>query len=1163
MNQERKKLYRRIPALLLLVAVTFSGAAIPAVAADLPAEKIGPVITAPKALPEGYAPGEGTGQSATTLTMKRAAMARSVQLMGLMTTEDVSYLDEAEQPQTAEATPVTSSTASLGSIDTESWYYVENQVIISGSLTVLGDVHLILSDSSIIEVEGVTVNEGNSLTIYANSTDENEMGILISNAANEAAGIGGSNSKCGNITINGGNISASGGGNGAGIGSSGPHDQGGDITINGGIVQARGGQYAPGIGGRYSGGTITVNGGTVTATGGTGNATGVGGAAGIGSGQRQSLTAVLNGGIIAIHGGTVIAQGTDGGAGIGGGAAQGNDTASGANGGTVNITGGTVTATGGSGSVNSGGGAGIGGGGSGEYGNGRGGDGAAVTISGNGTKVTVTGGDFAPDIGSGGGISSNDNGSLAVTGGELVFAGSGTNADSVSFKDCEVSGDGAGTHAGSYNGDGNKISADGDWTVADLSTDTYTYTGSPITPEPEVTYLSDPLEKDTDFAYSYAENTNAGQASVTVSLQNGRSGSKTVYFTISKAAVTVTTWPTVTESVAINTVLRDISLSGGEGSVSGTFVWEHPDSAATETGDYALLFVPEDSDNYHTVSGGTTQITCIAGGTSGGSGGGGGVSFISSPAPTVTILPIPQPGCPTVGRVSGKTAGTNTQKTFTVTDSLVKAALEKAQTEAKTQNRTAYGIGVQLVLDSPAAAGLTLTLERAALNRLVSTGATQFEITGAPISLLLDKQALSELQTHSTGTVTLTIKPVTVEGVRNAFDITITSLKDGNPVNISSLGTGSASVSIPSAPGKNETADYLYAVHVDETEKPSRIPDSFYDASSGSVRFSTNHFSVYGVGYLAPSSKFTDISSHWAKESIDYVVGRGLFGGTSDTSFAPDAAMTRGMLVTALGRLAGVDTNAYTTNRFSDVKATSVFRPYIEWAYGEGIFQGTERGRFEPGRAVTREEIAVIFANYAKVTGYTLPVTRPTAVFADASEIDSAHKAAVTAVQQAGILMGDSASRFHPQSSATRAGVSAMLHRYIKLTIDPATAQGWALNDVGQYLYYKDGTVLTGTQSIDGVKYDFNPNGTLKTGWVQDNSGSWHFYFGNRLFTGWRDEPGDASRTYYFDAHGNMISAKWLEIDGNWYYFYLDGSLAKSTSIDGAEVDARGVRITN
>lgn len=530
----------------------------------------------------------------------------------------------------------------------------------------------------------------------------------------------------------------------------------------------------------------------------------------------------------------------------------------------------------------------------------------------------------------------------------------------------------------------------------------------------------------------------------------------------------------------------------------------------------------------------------------------------NSSAPTVTIPPTAQPDWPTIGSVSGKTAGTNTQRSFAITDSLVKTALEKAQAEAKAQNRTAYGIGVQLALDTPATAGLTATLERAALNRLVSAGAKQLEITGAPISLTLGAKALAELQKQSTGDVTITVKPVTVGSVRNAYDISFSYVKNGNAVNITSLGTGTATLSIPFIPAKGEATGGFYAVYVDGKGKVNRIADSSYDANTGSVMFCTDHFSVYGVGYTVPSAKFTDTAKHWAAESIDYVVGKGLLSGTSETTFAPDTAMTRAILVTALGRLSSVDTKTYTANSFTDVKSDSAFRPYIEWAYQKGIVQGIGGNQFAPDRAITREEIAVIFTNFAKATGYRLQVTRTATTYADSSGIGSAYKKAVTAMQQAGIMMGGSGNKFNPKANSTRAEVSSMLHRYIKLTIDPSTAQGWAKNDAGQYLYYKNGKAVTGTQTINGTKYFFETTGVLKTGWVKDGD-NWRYYSDNKAAMGWLD-IGD--KCYYFTKDVLMVSGKWLEIDGKWYYFNADGSLARSTKIDNYEVDENGVRKT-
>lgn len=160
--------------------------------------------------------------------------------------------------------------------------------------------------------------------------DSKEAGSLTATGGNNAAGIGGGFQGNGeNITIKGGTVTATGGGNrgnsGAGIGG-GSSGSGENITINDGKVTATGGNYAAGIGGgsvgRWggdagSGKNITINGGTVNATGDGGAGIGGGGAAasdiefwGSNGGNGEDIT---------INGGTVNAAGAYGGAGIGGG----------------------------------------------------------------------------------------------------------------------------------------------------------------------------------------------------------------------------------------------------------------------------------------------------------------------------------------------------------------------------------------------------------------------------------------------------------------------------------------------------------------------------------------------------------------------------------------------------------------------------------------------------------------------------------------------------------------------------------------------------------------------------------------------------------------------------------------------------------------------------
>lgn len=206
----------------------------------------------------------------------------------------------------------------------------------------------------------------------------------------------------------------------------------------------------------------------------------------------------------------------------------------------------------------------------------------------------------------------------------------------------------------------------------------------------------------------------------------------------------------------------------------------------------------------------------------------------------------------------------------------------------------------------------------------------------------------------------------------------------------------------------------------------------------------------------------------------------------------------------------------------------------------------------------------MILQNFAKATVYTLPITREAAIFADSSSISSSFKDAVKAMQQAGIMTGKNNGYFDPAGSATRAEAATMLHRYIKLTIDPATAEGWSKNDSGQRMYYKDGKALTGWQTIDGKVYCFDSKGgAYANGWKQNEKGDWYFFWNDGALVGWWDIGNETSKKrYYFTADAIMVSGKWLEIDGKWYYFYVDGSLAVNTTIDSYKVDENGARVT-
>lgn len=119
----------------------------------------------------------------------------------------------------------------------------------------------------------------------------------------------------------------------------------------------------------------------------------------------------------------------------------------------------------------------------------------------------------------------------------------------------------------------------------------------------------------------------------------------------------------------------------------------------------------------------------------------------------------------------------------------------------------------------------------------------------------------------------------------------------------------------------------------------------------------------------AAAERFTDVKpGAWYYTAVDYAVSEGLFSGTSANTFSPGSPMTRAMFVRVLGNKAGVDPEDYPGSYFLDVPKGTWYTPYVQWAAGHEIVNGTGGYKFSPNQSVTREQMALILYNYAKTT---------------------------------------------------------------------------------------------------------------------------------------------------------------------------------------------------
>ena len=244
--------------------------------------------------------------------------------------------------------------------------------------------------------------------------------------------------------------------------------------------------------------------------------------------------------------------------------------------------------------------------------------------------------------------------------------------------------------------------------------------------------------------------------------------------------------------------------------------------------------------------------------------------------------------------------------------------------------------------------------------------------------------------------------------------------------------------------GKNGTVEpKLTLSHIGRSVTFTFKPDKGYHVKDVKVDGkSVGAVTTYTVDKLTVSTRieveftngvlpFTDVrEADWFYDDVVYAYENGLFSGTSDTTFSPNASMTRAMLVTVLYRLEGQPTVSGRSG-FSDVKLNSYYEDAVTWAADNGIVNGTGATTFSPNANVTREQMAAILYRYAQYKQYGTTASAGLNGFSDAAKVSAYAKAPLSwAVAEK--LVNGSEGRLLPTGNATRAQVAAILHRFVE-----------------------------------------------------------------------------------------------------------------------------------
>lgn len=351
------------------------------------------------------------------------------------------------------------------------------------------------------------------------------------------------------------------------------------------------------------------------------------------------------------------------------------------------------------------------------------------------------------------------------------------------------------------------------------------------------------------------------------------------------------------------------------------------------------------------------------------------------------------------------------------------------------QLRAATGAqsGVAVTVDATDPAVGTVVLAGRSIANACDAGAAALQVKFRSGTVTLDVRALAALDLHKDVAVSLASGASLNAAQQRALG---SQAATATLANASVLVDGAAAScpagSVRAAVAVN-AADDLTAWSLADDGSISAVSGA-YDAGQQTYAFDV----VNGVTAIA-RFPFTDVvAGTWYYGAAAYAYNNGLFAGMTPTTFAPNATMTRAMLVSVLWRLAGAPAPK-APNTFVDVPDGAWYTDAVTWAAENGVVSGVGGSRFDPSGFVTREQTAEILYNYAHSKGYDVSARADLTAFPDAGSVSGWAEEALSWANAAGLINGtvrDGQTILDPQGSASRAQVAMILMNYVEHVVN-------------------------------------------------------------------------------------------------------------------------------
>lgn len=329
----------------------------------------------------------------------------------------------------------------------------------------------------------------------------------------------------------------------------------------------------------------------------------------------------------------------------------------------------------------------------------------------------------------------------------------------------------------------------------------------------------------------------------------------------------------------------------------------------------------------------------------------------------------------------------------------------------------------------------SFTLPMRSIGRAITSGNLELKYLGELCDIYIGNSGLRDLYNKSSGTLSISIeKPTTFySGSSNKW------LKDAYnggadiyKVNVSSNSrTCDIEYSIPYELGKNDTVSEINVYFVDSKGNKSDLKFT-YDGAAGRIKTTTDengYIVVYADGVRSDTLPFNDVPSNfWATNYIKYCYNRGLFIGTSATTFSPNGTINKAQITALIARFADYKLSEKSSVSLTDVNQTDWYYEYAKWAVENKIVTGKEFNGAEP---VQRQEIARMIYAYLQSAGKVDKKAdlKSAKEYSDSKSISSNCKTAVQYLRYLGIMEGTGSNKFTPDTYVNRAQMAAIMYR--------------------------------------------------------------------------------------------------------------------------------------